>query len=120
MQKQIVQRNAPTPTPTNVLVMCIPKIDAYISTDYIISWFSRKNIGTVHKLIELPHKKNTAYKRIIIHVCLNDSSENAKIIKMRFSQKQDVKLVHNMPWDFWKIVEANNIISSNCVPRSPP
>jgi spore maturation protein CgeB len=113
MQKQGVSRTTNTmmtTNPHNIIVMCIPKIDAYISTEYIISWFGRKNIGTVQKLIELPHKKNPANKRIIIHVSLNDSSENAKIIKERFSQKQDVKLVHNLPWDFWKIVEANNIV----------
>lgn len=92
---------------SNTMVMCIPKIDALVPVDYIVSWFDKKNIGTIEKVIELPHKKNPANKRIIIHVSLNNSSENAKIIKERFSQKQDVKLVHNMPWDFWKIVEAN-------------
>ncbi len=97
----------------NTVVMCIPKIDTYISSDYIVSWFERKNIGIIEKLIELPHKNNPANKRIIIHVALNVSSENAKIIKERFSQKQDVKLVHNLPWDFWKIVEANNIVYPN-------
>lgn len=107
-----IQQQQPTTHPSfanmNVAVMCIPKMDARVSPDYILSWFHKKNIGRVEKLIELPHKNNPTNKRIILHVLMNESSENAKIIKERFSQKQDVKLIHNLPWDFWKIVEANN------------
>lgn len=88
------------------VIMCIPKIKTYISSEYIVSWIEKKKIGTIRKVIELPHKNNPENKRIIIHVVLNNDSENAKIIRDRFSKKQDVKLVHNMPWDFWKIVQA--------------
>lgn len=91
------------------IIMCIPRIENTISSQYIISCFENKNIGRVEKIIELPHKNNETHKRIILHVLLKET-ENAKIIKNRFSQKQDVKLVYQFPW-FWKIVEANNILS---------
>jgi len=95
----------------DIIVMCIPKINTYTPSEYIISLFERKNIGNIEKMIELPHKKNPENKRIILHVVLNESSNNAKMIRERFSKKMDVKLIHNLPWDFWKIVEANNIIT---------
>jgi hypothetical protein len=95
---------------TRTTIMCIPRIDTTIPSQYIQSCFENKNIGHIERIIELPHKNNPTQKRIILHVTLQETSENAKIIKERFSQKQDVKLVHNFPW-FWKIVEANNIIS---------
>lgn len=94
----------------NSVVMCIPKIDTSTTSEYIVSWFDKKNIGNIQRVIELPHKNNPTKKRIILHVSLNMASSNAKIIQDRFAKKQDVKLVHNLPWDFWKIVEANYIV----------
>lgn len=90
-----------------ITLLCIPKMETYIQTDFIKKTFEKINIGNIIRIIELPHKNNPKYKRVIIHVNLNEKSENTKIILDRFLVKKDVKIFYNMPW-YWKIVEASN------------
>lgn len=93
---------------SDIVVLCIPKLEVYISREFIVSCFEEKDIGCIEKIIELPHKNNPLYKRIILHIVLSEESENAKLLRGRFSEKKDVKLVYKFPW-YWKVVEANNI-----------
>lgn len=90
-----------------ITYLCIPKMDAYIETDFIKKTFEKINIGNITRIFELPHKNNPKFKRVIIHICLDKNSENSKILLDRFSIKKDVKIFYNTPW-YWKIVEASN------------
>ena len=90
-----------------ITLLCIPKMEIYIQTDFIRKTIEEKNIGNITRIIELPHKNNPKYKRVIIHVYLDENLQNSKIILDRFSIKKDVKIIYNFPW-YWKIVEASN------------
>lgn len=90
-----------------ITLLCIPKMETYIQTDFIRKTIENKNIGNITRIIELPHKNNPNFKRVIIHVYLDENSQNSKIILDRFSIKKDVKIIYNFP-RYWKIVEASN------------
>jgi hypothetical protein len=89
-------------------ILCIPRIESTIKIDYIQKTIEKVNIGNIQKIVEIPHRNNPVYKRIIIYIQLNASSPNTKIIESRFCLKQDVKIIHQFPW-YWKIVEASFI-----------
>lgn len=86
-------------------VLCIPRIESITQIDSIQKVIDQLNIGLIKKIIEIPHRNNSEYKRILIYIQLNKESNNTKIIETRFANKQDVKIIYQFPW-YWKIVEA--------------
>ena len=87
-------------------ILCIPRIESIIKIDYIQKTIEKVSIGHIKKIVEIPHRNDPHYKRILIYIKLNESSPNTKIIQERFSLKQDVKIIHQFPW-YLKIVEAS-------------
>lgn len=96
----------------NYKVMCIPRMDTNITSDFIKCVVNRYRLGKITKLIEIPHKENKYYKRVIIHIMLDETSHTTEVINSRFSNNQDIKLIYDEPW-YWKIVEANYNLNSS-------
>ena len=99
----------------NITILCIPRVETFISTEFIKETIEQYKLGKIKKVIELLHKNNPKYKRVLIHVWLHENTQASVQTKKRFAEKKDIKLMYQFPW-FWKIVEANNIITST----SPP
>ena len=93
-------------------ILCIPRMETFISTDFIRETIDNHNIGKIKKIIELPHKNNPKFKRVLIHMWLYENSPAANQLRDRFQEKKDVKIMYYFPW-FWKIVEANNMTTVN-------
>ena len=89
----------------NSMLICIPRMESFIQNSYIKKTFEVNEIGKVIKIIEIPHKNNPAYKRVIVNIDLKKDSKTKEIIEDRFSKSLDVKLVHSSPW-YWKMMEA--------------
>lgn len=88
-----------------MLNICIPRVEMDIQNEYIKKKME-EHIGSIQRIIEIPHKKNPQYKRVIMHVFLKPNTKKTTYIQERFAQQQDIKIIHQFPW-FWKIVEAS-------------
>jgi hypothetical protein len=92
--------------PTNMTSLCIPRIEASITKDYIFNVFSKLKIGYIEKIIEIPLKNDPKHKRIIIKIIWSEINPKSIDIQKRISNQETIKVVHNMPW-YWKVVAAN-------------
>lgn len=85
--------------------LCIPRMENKIIKKEIFNVFKKLNIGYIEKIIELPLKNETEYKRIIIKIKWNNTQQSEKI-QSRLHNGEPVYIVYEMPW-FWKIVLCN-------------
>lgn len=85
--------------------ICIPRVDAKITSGYICNTISNLNIGDIERINEIPLRNDPAYKRVIITMKWDTQSEVAKYIQNKFNEIGSVKVVHDMPW-YWKICPA--------------
>jgi hypothetical protein len=85
------------------MLICIPRVESFVQNDYITNVFEKNHIGKIARIIEIPHKNNPSYKRVILNI--DFYPELTKKIEERFANSQDIKIVHSFPW-FWKIVPA--------------
>jgi len=90
------------------VVLCIPRMESNTKLDFIKKVLERIIKGSVTRMIEIPHKNNTEFKRVFIYMNISKKTKNATIMEERFSQKKDVKIIYDTPW-YWKIVEANKV-----------
>lgn len=79
--------------------ICIPRVLSIIPREDIFQTFCKLKIGYIEKLVEIPSKTDSKYKRIILRLKLNDST-NATYIKTRLDKGEPVNIVYEMPW-FW-------------------
>ena len=85
--------------------ICIPRVDATITSSYIYNKISNLNIGDIERMNEIPLRNDPAYKRVIITMKWDTQSEVAKYIQNKFNEIGSVKVVHDMPW-YWKVCPA--------------
>ena len=85
--------------------ICIPRVDATITKDYIYKTFCSLKIGKISNIYEIPLRNDPTHKRIIIKIKWDQTSEAAQKIENTLVEKGSIKLVHDMPW-FWKICPA--------------
>jgi hypothetical protein len=83
--------------------LCIPRVDASISKDYIYKTISKLKFGYIQNIIEIPLRNDPSYKRIIIKLFWNDNEPRIMTIKKNLYELGSLKIVHNMPW-YWKVV----------------
>ena len=84
--------------------LCIPRMEASVSRDYIYSVFNQLNIGHIEQMNEIPLRNERDFKRILLRIRLNNSDTANTVVKF-LKEKGYVNIVHNMPW-FWKLVEG--------------
>jgi len=88
---------------TKKLELCIPRISINISKDTIFKTFCSLKLGYIERISEIPLKSNPLFKRIIIRIKSNPSTNQAKCIHQRILNSEPVFIVYDMPW-YWKIV----------------
>lgn len=81
-------------------------MESFIQNEYIKKVFEENEIGKVIKVIEIPHKNNPSYKRVIVNIDLKKDSPTTEIIEERFSKSLDVKLIHHSAPNPWRMEEA--------------
>lgn len=86
--------------------LCIPRMEASVSRDYIYSVFNKLNIGHIDQLNEIPLRNERDFKRVLLRIRLNNS-DTANTVGRFLKEKGYVNIVHDMPW-FWKLVPAGN------------
>lgn len=83
--------------------LCIPRMSINISKDTIFKTFCNLKLGYIERISEIPLKSNPHFKRIIIRIKLNLSTDQAKFIHQRIINLEPVFIVYDMPW-YWKVV----------------
>jgi hypothetical protein len=86
--------------------LCIPRIEATITKDYIFKTFCKLRIGYIDSIIEIPLRNDVKHKRIIIKIRWNETNPMSQNIKKRLENNETIKLVHDMPW-YWKVVSTS-------------
>jgi hypothetical protein len=85
------------------LELCIPRMSINIKKDVIFKTFCSLKLGYIERISEIPLKTNPLFKRIIIRIKWNPSTEEAKYIYNRIVNSEPVFIVYDMPW-YWKVV----------------
>jgi hypothetical protein len=83
--------------------LCIPRISVEIKREFIFNTFCRLKIGYIERITEIPLKSNPMFKCVILRVKWNLSSEKAKYMFDRLSNKDPVYVVYDVLW-YWKVV----------------
>jgi len=83
--------------------LCIPRVSIDILKETIFNVFCRLNIGYIERITEIPLKSNPDFKRVIIKVKWNPSSDQAKTMYDLILKQEPVFIVYNFPW-YWKVV----------------
>ena len=97
--------------------LCIPRMPIHISRETIFNTFCKLNIGFIERISEIPLKSNAQqYKRVIIRLKWNPSTEQSAFIYQRILKKEPVFIVYDMPW-YWKVVP--NQMPTEIVPPPP-
>jgi hypothetical protein len=85
--------------------ICIPRIEAKISNDYIYTVFTKLKIGSIEKITDVPLRSDKEYKRVFIKLRWDYSLENGNMIYNYLKSGETVKVVYEMPW-YWKITAS--------------
>lgn len=88
-------------------ILCIPRIESEIRDDDILKTLNTFNIGEIEKLISIPHKNNEKYKRIILHINIDEHANIYKKMCERFTENKPI-ILHINPVVLWKLIEAGN------------
>tara|TARA_B100000282_G_C31732533_1_gene491719 strand:- start:1980 stop:2267 length:288 start_codon:yes stop_codon:yes gene_type:complete len=83
------------------LCLCIPRISVNTTKQFIWNRLVELELGNIDKIIEIPLKNDSSYKRVLIklHYTNEDLFKN---IKNYFLENKCIKYVYQMPW-YWKI-----------------
>jgi len=89
---------------TSPLNICIPRVSMTVSQEYIIQTIEKLSIGCVKSIQEIPLYNNNAFKRVIIRIQWDISSQQSQWIYNTLSENKSIKIVHSMPW-YWICVK---------------
>ena len=81
--------------------ICIPRVEKKTPRDEIFKTICKLKIGYIEKFIEIPLKTDDNYKRIILKIKLNESTQ-AVNIRSRLENGDPVNIVYDMPW-YWQL-----------------
>jgi len=98
--------------PTNIPVLCIPRVRQNINESSIRKIFDELNMGTLERIDIVPNKridivnkkndKDNNFNRVFIHFRRWNDSENAKTARELLLAGKEIKIIYDDPW-FWKI-----------------
>ena len=94
------------------VVLCIPRIENEIELHYIRSIFTKMKIGEIKRIFDIPLRGDNAYKRVMIHMDMNEDSQDGLFILERLNAGKDVKIVHKIP-SYWKVVRSRTTHKSD-------
>ena len=82
---------------SNLLSLCIPRMDTNVTKEYIIQVLSKINMGQIIRIIELPIKRDPGSKRIIIKIRRHEVDICPSYILDRLYAGENIKIVHQFP-----------------------
>jgi len=85
--------------------ICIPRVDATMTKDFIYKTITNLRVGNIEKVTEIPLRSDSSYKRIIIKLNWNNNPKSINMQKL-LANTGSIKLVYDMPW-YWKIVPTH-------------
>lgn len=85
--------------------MCIPRVDASITKEYITKKINSLNIGHIRQIREIPLKNDPSHKRVLLRFHWRENNDNSITLQKQLAELGSLKVVHNMPW-YWKLVVA--------------
>lgn len=85
--------------PKKMHSICIPRVDANVSKQFIFHTFCALKIGFIESVQEIPVKSDASFKRVFIRIKWN-KSQRSSYFQQRFDENKNVKLVYSMPW-YW-------------------
>ena len=90
------------------MYLCIPRVSAKTSKEYINSRLSNLNIGSIEKMTEFPLKNDPTHKRVIFKIKWQNN-EISKKVQNYLTNNNTINIVYDIPW-FWKVVITNQRI----------
>ena len=88
-----------------ITTICIPRVDATMSRNYIEDILGNMKVGSVQTIKEFPLHKDTSHKRVLIRMRWNTNNIKTKQILTGMKDNGSVNLVYDMPW-YWKVLPA--------------
>lgn len=93
------------PIIVNMISMCIPRVEASMTLDYIKSKLNGLNIGHVRHIREIPLRSDPTHKRILMRFHWNENNNKSTVLQKQMEELGSLKVVYDMPW-YWKLVVA--------------
>ena len=90
------------------MYLCIPRVSAKTSKEYINSRLSNLNIGSIERMSEFPLKNDPTHKRVIFKIKWQNN-EISKKVQNYLTNNNTINIVYDIPW-FWKVVITNQRI----------
>jgi len=88
-----------------ITTICIPRVEATMSRNYIEDIISNMKIGLIETIREIPLRKDIHYKRVILKIRWDTKNVKTHQILTSMKDKGSVNLVYDMPW-YWKVLPA--------------
>ena len=90
--------------PSNVPVLCIPRVYPNINEMRIRRIFDDLNMGTLERIdiVSKVGEKGEKFNRVFIHFRKWNDSENACLSRERLLNGKEIKIIYDDPW-FWKV-----------------
>jgi len=97
-----------TKLPTNIPVLCIPRVYQNIDETSIRKIFNDLNMGTLERIDIVGKRKDNKdnkdnkFNRVFIHFREWNDSENSQRARERLLEGKEIKIIYDEPW-FWKV-----------------
>jgi hypothetical protein len=90
--------------PSNVPILCIPRVYPNIHEKRIRGIFNDLNMGELERIdiVSKTSEKGERFNRVFVHFKRWNDSENANTTRERLLNGKEIKIVYDDPW-FWKI-----------------
>ena len=85
--------------------ICIPRVEATMSCNYIEDIIRSIKIGMIETIKEIPLHKDIHHKRVILKIKWDTRNKKTNQILTSIKDKGSVNLVYDMPW-YWKVLPA--------------
>tara|TARA_B110000879_G_C11150168_1_gene504212 strand:+ start:797 stop:1072 length:276 start_codon:yes stop_codon:yes gene_type:complete len=85
--------------------ICIPRVEATMSRNYIEDIIRDMKIGLIETIREIPLHKDIHYKRVILKIRWDTKNVKTNQILTSMKENGSVNLVYDMPW-YWKVLPA--------------
>lgn len=102
--------------PSNVPVLCIPRVYPNINESRIRKIIDDLHMGTLERIdiVSKQSERGEKFNRVFVHFRHWNHSENANIARERLLNGKEIKIIYDDPW-FWKISAYKEVER-----RSPP
>lgn len=85
--------------------MCIPRVEATMTIDYIKKKINSLNVGYIRHIREIPLRTDPTHKRILMRFHWNENNDKSNLLQKQMEELGSLKVVYDMPW-YWKVVVA--------------